>query len=101
MREEYCDVVIVGAGKEGKGTFGDIFYENKWNITFIDKDDLKYCFPEFEELNNECKFRGCLHHKEPGCAIKEAVEEGKINSFRYEFYIRTLEEILEGRKYRW
>ena len=71
------------------------------DVTFIDKDDLKYCFPEFEELNNECKFRGCLHHKEPGCAIKEAVEEGKINKYRYEFYIRTLEEILEGRKYRW
>ena len=71
------------------------------DVTFIDKDDLKYCFPEFEELNNECKFRGCLHHKEPGCAIKEAVEEGKINKHRYEFYIRTLEEILEGRKYRW
>ena len=35
------------------------------DVTFIDKDDLKYCFPEFEELNNECKFRGCLHHKEP------------------------------------
>ena len=33
------NVVIVGAGKEGKGTFGDIFYENKWNITFIDKDE--------------------------------------------------------------
>ena len=28
------NVVIVGAGKEGKGTFGDIFYENNWNITF-------------------------------------------------------------------
>ena len=31
--------------------------------------------------------------------VKEAVEEGKINKFRYEFYIRTLEEIMNGRKY--
>lgn len=33
------NVVIVGAGKEGKGTFGDIFHENNWNITFLDKDE--------------------------------------------------------------
>lgn len=32
------NVVIVGAGKEGKGTFGDIFYENGWNISFLDND---------------------------------------------------------------
>ncbi len=69
------------------------------DVTFIDKDDLRYCFPDFDEYNNECKYRGCLHHKEPGCAVKEAVEEGKINRYRYEFYIRTLEEILKGRKY--
>ncbi len=71
------------------------------DVTFIEKDQLRYCFPEFEELNNSCKFRGCLHYKEPGCAIKEAVEEGKINKHRYEFYIRTLEEIIEGGKYKW
>ena len=68
-------------------------------VTFIEKDDLKYCFPEFEEYNNKCKFRGCMHHKEPSCAVKNAVEEGKINNFRYEFYIRTLEDIINGRKY--
>lgn len=69
------------------------------DVTFIDKEDLRYCFPDFEKYNNECKYRGCLHHKEPGCAVKEAVEEGNINKHRYEFYIRTLEEILKGRKY--
>ncbi len=68
-------------------------------VTFIEKDDLKYCFPEFEEYNNSCKFRGCLHYKEPNCAVKNAVEEGYINKLRYEFYIRTLEEIINGRKY--
>ncbi len=70
------------------------------DITFIEKEDLKNYFPDFEEYNNSCKFRGCIHHKEPGCSVKEAVEEGKINKFRYEFYIRTLEEILNGRKYK-
>ena len=69
------------------------------DVTFIDKENLRYCFPDFDQYNNECKYRGCLHHKEPGCAVKEAVEEGKINKYRYEFYIRTLEEILKERKY--
>jgi ribosome biogenesis GTPase len=71
------------------------------DVSFMEKDDLRYCFPEFEELNNSCKYRGCLHHKEPNCAVKKAVEEGKINKYRYEFYIRTLEEIIEGGKYKW
>lgn len=68
-------------------------------VTFIEKEELRYCFPEFLEYNNNCKFRGCLHHKEPNCAVKEAVEDGKINTYRYNFYIKTLEEILDGRKY--
>ena len=35
------------------------------DISFIEKEDLKYTFPDFEEYNNLCKFRGCLHYKEP------------------------------------
>ena len=70
------------------------------DITFIEKEDLKNYFPDFEEYNNSCKFRGCMHHKEPGCSVKEAVEEGKINKFTDEIHIRTLEEILNGRKYK-
>lgn len=69
-------------------------------VDFIEKEDLKYCFPEFEEYNNKCKFRGCLHNKEPQCAVKDAVESGNINMYRYEFYKRTLEEI-EGRRIKW
>lgn len=68
-------------------------------VDFIEKEDLRYSFPEFEEYNNLCKFRGCLHYKEPNCAVKKAVEEGKINKYRYDFYIRTLEEKMDGRKY--
>lgn len=68
-------------------------------VNFIEKEDLRYSFPEFEEYNNICKFRGCLHYKEPNCAVKKAVEEGKINKYRYDFYIRTLEEKMDGRKY--
>lgn len=71
------------------------------DISFIDKDELRYCFPEFEEYNHNCKFRGCIHNKEPQCAVKAAVHEGKINEYRYSFYIRILEELLDGRKNKW
>ena len=67
------------------------------DVTFIDRDSCKYCFPEFNDYNNLCKFNGCNHYKEPKCAVKEAVEEGKINQLRYEFYIKTLEEIINRR----
>lgn len=69
-------------------------------IDFMEKDELKFCFPEFEEYNLNCRFRGCLHNKEPECAVKNALSEGKINEYRYNFYIRILEEA-EGRKNKW
>ena len=63
----------------------------------MEKDELKYCFPEFNKYQDECKFRGCNHYKEPSCAVKENVENGNINKLRYEFYIKRLEEILNRR----
>lgn len=70
-------------------------------VTFMEKEELRYCFPEFKEYNHKCKFRGCLHNKEPKCAVKEAVDKGEINQYRYKFYIRTLEEIMSGRNNKW
>lgn len=67
----------------------------------MDKDSLKYCFPEFVEYNDKCKFRGCLHYKEPSCAVKSAMEDDKINQYRYNFYIKTLEGIIEEEKNKW
>ena len=67
----------------------------------MDKNSLKYCFPEFTEYNDNCKYRGCLHYKEPKCALKDAVEEGKVNKYRYDFYIKSLEEIMEEEKNKW
>jgi len=51
------------------------------------------CFPEIRERKSSCKFRGCMHDQEPQCAIKDAVENGEIPSFRYEHYLRFLQEI--------
>jgi len=59
----------------------------------LEVEDLSYCFPEIRARMNDCKFRGCLHVKEPKCAVKEAVEKGEINDYRYEHYLTFLQEI--------
>lgn len=70
------------------------------DIGFIKKEELQLCFPEFLEYQDSCKFSTCMHYKEPGCSVKEAVNEGKININRYNFYLKTLEEILNRREWK-
>ncbi|MDU1411625.1 MAG: ribosome small subunit-dependent GTPase A [Clostridium sp.] len=62
-------------------------------IDFIPKDELKYLFPEFEPYEHDCKFNNCMHNKEPGCLVKAALQEGKIVEDRYNFYIKTLNDL--------
>jgi ribosome biogenesis GTPase / thiamine phosphate phosphatase len=59
----------------------------------IEKEELTSCLPEFQRISEDCKFRGCLHMKEPKCAVKEAVEEGEIPEYRYNHYKQILQEI--------
>lgn len=66
----------------------------------LELDQLPECFPEFVEVQNDCKFRGCLHHKEPKCAVKSAIENGEISDQRYEHYLQFLNEI-QNRKPRY
>jgi ribosome biogenesis GTPase len=61
------------------------------DLDFLDRDEIQLYFPEFEDYINNCKFTGCLHHKEPNCAIKDAVAAGKISTERYDFYLSCLE----------
>jgi ribosome biogenesis GTPase len=69
------------------------------DITKIKKDELQHCFPEFEDYKYQCKFKGCLHYKEPSCGVKEAVEKGIVAEGRYKSYTAMLEEISKVRLY--
>lgn len=60
--------------------------------SIIMKDDLQYCFKEFEDYLGQCKFTSCSHTKEKGCAILSAVDQGKISQSRIESYRRLYEE---------
>jgi ribosome biogenesis GTPase / thiamine phosphate phosphatase len=66
-------------------------------IDFISKEELQYCFPEFEDYLDSCKFTGCLHYKEPQCSVKNAVQKNMINKERYDFYVKMLEEVINRR----
>ncbi|MCG3090149.1 ribosome small subunit-dependent GTPase A [Sporosarcina cyprini] len=61
----------------------------------IEREELRHYFIEMDQLSSECKFRGCLHLKEPGCAVKRAVEEGEVLQQRYDNYLQFLQEITD------
>jgi ribosome biogenesis GTPase len=65
----------------------------------MDKSELCHYFPEMRGLADQCKFHNCKHINEPGCAIKKAVEEGKIWESRYYNYLSVYEDD-EGENYR-
>ena len=56
----------------------------------IEKNELSHYFPEMKALVNECRFNNCMHIDEPGCAVKQAIEEGKISADRYVSYLNIL-----------
>lgn len=58
----------------------------------IPKEDLQHTFPEFERYFGQCRFTGCSHRSETGCAVRAAVEEGKISQTRYASYLAMYEE---------
>ena len=67
----------------------------------MEKEELRFCFPEFDPYEGSCKFQGCIHDREPGCAVKEAVEDGKISKERYESYISFFRELKERERRRY
>lgn len=62
-------------------------------------DELGDYFPEIALAAEQCKFRGCLHDREPQCAVKEAVASSTISDVRHEHYLQFLHEIQDQRRY--
>lgn len=69
----------------------------EFGLVNLDRQELSHYFPEMRELINDCQFNNCLHINEPGCAIKKAVEDGKIYPERYQSYCNILDTIVEKR----
>ncbi len=63
----------------------------------MQKEEIGHYFPEIRQYMHDCRFNNCLHVNEPRCAVREAVEQGKINSNRYYNYLG----ILNGEEMEW
>lgn len=68
-------------------------------LTDMKEEELRDYFPEFAMYEPQCRFQGCMHIHEPGCAVKEALSEGKISQQRYDNYLALYEELKEKRRY--
>ncbi len=67
----------------------------EFGLVDLEKQELSHYFPEMRDRLNNCQFNNCLHFNEPGCAIKEAVNEGIIHADRYVSYLGILDSIEE------
>ena len=63
-----------------------------FGLVEMNKEELSHYFPEMLRLYEECRFTPCTHTHEPGCRIKEAVENGEISAERYISYLGMLED---------
>lgn len=64
----------------------------------ISRQELSHYFPEMRELIQQCQFNNCSHLHEPGCAVKQAVNDGRIYEERYLSYL-NMRDTIEERNY--
>lgn len=65
----------------------------------LEKESLALAFREFHPYLGQCKFVGCSHTKEKGCAVLEALEEGKISKSRHQSYVRLYQVAKEYKQW--
>lgn len=81
---------------------GTMLYDTP-GFTSLDMPDMepiavRNLFPEFRCLSRECRYSDCMHINEPDCAVKEALNEGRISLSRYESYKSMTEEVRKWQK---
>lgn len=79
--------IIDTPGIKGFGTFD------------MEEEEISHYFPEIFKVSANCRYNNCTHQHEPGCAVREAVEQHYISESRYTSYLNMLKDKEEG-KYR-
>jgi len=69
-----------------------------FGVVDMERNEIYHFFPELFKTSKNCKFYNCLHLDEPGCAVRNAVEQGEIDTLRYRSYLSILND--ENTKYR-
>jgi ribosome biogenesis GTPase / thiamine phosphate phosphatase len=67
----------------------------EFGLVDISRQELSHYFPEMRSVLQQCQFNNCLHLNEPGCAVKQAVENGEITEDRWLSYLNILDSIEE------
>lgn len=73
--------------------FSSLFVED------MEKEELKEYYAEFQKYEDQCRFSGCVHLNEPGCAVKDALKKGEFSRERYESYCLIYQELKERKRY--
>lgn len=84
---------------EGEGYIIDTPGIKGFGIFDMEDEEVGHYFKEIFEFSANCKYGNCTHRHEPGCAVREAVENHYISESRYASYLNILEDKEEG-KYR-
>ncbi len=87
----FSSLAVDGKAADGNRTGGE--------LPPVSTDNLREYFPEFVELEGQCRFRGCSHLTEPGCAVRAAVDDGRISRSRYNSYQQIYQELKENKPY--
>ncbi len=64
----------------------------EYGLWRFEPQEIAHGFVEFQPFLGDCRFNDCRHRSEPGCAIKQACADGRITQWRYDAYLRILEQ---------
>ena len=64
----------------------------EFGLIDFDLSEVPRCFPEMERLLPFCQYKNCTHTHEPGCAVKAALDEGRVSDMRYNSYLSILND---------
>lgn len=91
----HCELFDLGDGTMLFDTPGFTSFE----ILDSGEEELQHLYPELRPFIGACRYDNCRHLKEPGCAVRQAAEEGHIHAKRYESYQTQLQEIQDKSRY--
>ena len=62
----------------------------------LTRDEVAHAYPDYQMVADECRFKGCLHREEPGCAVRQRVQAGEFDAGRHRRYLVFLDEAEES-----
>ena len=83
--------------------FGGMVFDTpgftSFDIPDIQPEELAELYPDLYRYAGNCRFKGCLHDREPECGVRTAMENGAVHPLRYQSYTEQLELLKNNRKY--